>query len=314
VSDFVVTATDEGRHPPEGDQLWGESWYHDFAAADGSYGGYTRLGLYPNLGAVWYWVHLVREGKPLALIRNHAVPCPPVDAPLDLGADALTASWTNTKPLEAWRVTTKGRGVLLDEPAAAFHGEQGEAVDIAIDLEWSGAAPVFPYTMTTRYEQAAWVTGEMRIGGETITVDCPGERDHSWGVRDWWLFPWIWTSGHLDDGTWFHGVRSLVPGVDTNFQIGFLVEPGQELRPVDRVRAEPELDAEKLPVRADLDIGGLQLAMTAELHAPVLLVAEDGRESRFSRALCRFEAPDGRAGRGWTEFNWPPGFPAVEKS
>jgi hypothetical protein len=307
---FTLSPADEGRHPIGEEPLWGESWYHDFAAADGSYGGYTRLGLYPNLGVVWYWVHLVRDGKPLALIRNHRVPCPAPDTPLVLHADGLDASWSCTAPLRTWHITTEGRGVLLDDPATAFHGEQGETVDIAIDLEWRGAAPVFPYTMTTRYEQAAWVTGEMRIGDETIAVECPGERDHSWSVRDWWLFPWIWTSGHLDDGTWFHAVRSLVPNVETNFQIGFRVDPGEEMQPVDRVTVEQELDDEQLPVRADLDIGGLKLEMTAELHAPVLLVADDGRESRFSRALCRFETPDGRVGRGWTEFNWPPGFPA----
>ncbi len=305
---FTLSPEDERRHRVGAEPLWGESWYHDFAAADGSYGGYARLGLYPNLGVVWYWVHLVRDGQPLALIRDHRLPCPQPSEPLELRTDTMHASWTCAKPLDTWRVTTEGRGVLLDDPAAAFHGEHGDAVDVAIDLEWHGAAPVFPYTMTTRYEQAAWVTGEMHVGDETIAVDCPGERDHSWGVRDWWRFPWIWTSGRLDDGTWFHAVRSLLPG-DANFQIGFRVDPGKELRAIDQVGVEHELDAEKLPVRADLDIGGLQLAMTAELHAPVLLVADDRRESRFPRALCRFETQDDRVGRGWTEFNWPPGFP-----
>ncbi|HEY5164438.1 MAG TPA: hypothetical protein VIJ44_00665, partial [Acidimicrobiia bacterium] len=68
---FHLSASDEGRHLAGTDALWGESWYHDFAAADGSYGGYARLGLYPNLGVAWYWVHLVRRGQPLVLIRDH---------------------------------------------------------------------------------------------------------------------------------------------------------------------------------------------------------------------------------------------------
>ena len=81
-------------------------------------------------------------------------------------------------------------------------------------------------------------------------------------------------------------------------------------QPVETVRAEPEVDGEKLPVRAALAIGDLELEMTAELHAPVLLVSPEGKESRFPRTLCRFTTPDGREGRGWTEFNWPDGFPA----
>ena len=58
-----LSDADEGRHLPGTEELWGESWYHDWAASDGSYGGYLRLGLYPNRNVVWYWVALVYDGK-----------------------------------------------------------------------------------------------------------------------------------------------------------------------------------------------------------------------------------------------------------
>ena len=306
---FHLDGSDEGRHLPGPETLWGESWYHDFAAADGSYGGYLRLGLYPNQDVVWYWLHLVRAGEPLVLIRDHAVPCPPRDASLDLAHGDLRALWQCTEPWRRWHVTTEGTGTVLPNPAEAFHGERGEQVPVRIDLEWEGIAPCFPYAETTRYEQSARVAGEMVIGDQRIEVSCPGQRDHSWGVRDWWLFPWIWTSGRLDDGTWWHAVRSLVPGVEV-FQTGYVIDPDLAMHPVDRVDATPELDGEKLPLGTQLRIGDLELTMTAELHAPVLLVSPGGKQSRFPRALCRFETPDGRHGRGWTEFNWPDGFPA----
>ena len=35
---FHLSPSDEGRHLAGTDALWGESWYHDFAAADGSLG------------------------------------------------------------------------------------------------------------------------------------------------------------------------------------------------------------------------------------------------------------------------------------
>ena len=75
-----LTDADEGRHLPGTEELWGESWYHDWAASDGSYGGYLRLGLYPNRNVVWYWVALVREGQPLVLLVDHEVPAPPMPA------------------------------------------------------------------------------------------------------------------------------------------------------------------------------------------------------------------------------------------
>jgi hypothetical protein len=71
-----VTPGDEGRHSAGPEQLWGESWYLDWAAPDASTGGYVRLGLYPNLGLSWWWIALVGEDRPLVLVVDHTLPCP----------------------------------------------------------------------------------------------------------------------------------------------------------------------------------------------------------------------------------------------
>ena len=47
--------SDEGRHLATAHPLWNESWYFDFHDAAGTFGGYVRLGLYPNLGVSWFW-------------------------------------------------------------------------------------------------------------------------------------------------------------------------------------------------------------------------------------------------------------------
>ncbi len=44
----VVPPDDEARHTPDAEELWNESYYCDFVNADGSLGGWLRLGLYPN--------------------------------------------------------------------------------------------------------------------------------------------------------------------------------------------------------------------------------------------------------------------------
>ena len=237
---FEVRPADEGRHLAGTDELWGESWYHDFAAPDGSYGGYLRLGLYPNLGVAWCWLHLVRRREPLVLIRDHAAPCPTADGPLEIATDRFRMTWRCTEPLIAWRVTTEGTGVALTDPADAFHGEAGPEIPVRVDLEWRAAAPVFPYRAMTRYEQPAFVQGDVVIGDQRIEVRCPGERDHSWGVRDWWQFPWLWTAGRLDDGTWFHAVRTLVGELgDANFQTGFVIDPDLALHELARIGFTP---------------------------------------------------------------------------
>jgi len=307
-----LAASDEGRHLPGTDRLWGESWYHDFAASDGSYGGYLRLGLYPNQEVAWYWAHLVRRGEPLVVVRDHQVPCPAdMDGPLTVASDRVRGTWGPIEPLWKYRITTEGTGVALADPAEAFRDERGPEVPVSLDLTWQGVAQPFPYKETTRFEQSAWIEGEFTIGDDRIEVHCPGQRDHSWGVRDWWLFGWVWCSGRLDDGTWWHEARSIVPGVDI-FQTGYVIDPDMALHPVEKVHIDYELDSEQLPVRGELSVGDLEMTWTAEMHAPVLLVSPEGKRSRFPRAVCRFETADGRTGRGWIEFNFPEGVPHLK--
>jgi hypothetical protein len=304
-----LVAADEGRHAPGPEELWGESWYLDWAAPDASYGGYVRLGLYPNLGKSWWWIALVGADRPLVLVVDHDLPCPEGDAALTPanGSTGVAISWS--EPFGRFRVVSEADGVELADPAQAFHGLEGPSVPVRLDLEWASRAEVFPYAMTTRYEISSWVTGTVTVGGETMTVDCGGQRDHSWGVRDWWQFPWNWTSGHLDDGSFVHAARSIIPGLEL-FATGYTVDPGGALTPADEVENSVDIDAEKLPTGARQRIGAVGFTTEPVGHAPILLVAPDGREARFPRALCRYTTDDGRAGTGWTEYNWPEGFPA----
>ncbi len=309
MSIFDLTAADEGRHPAGSEELWGESWYLDWAAADASAGGYVRLGLYPNLGISWWWIALVGAGRPLVLVVDHELPCPEGDAALSPVAGSTRVGLSVPEPLRRFRVVSDAVGVELGDPAQAFHGLDGPTVPVQLDLEWESRAEAFPYAMTTRYEISSWVTGTVTIGDETVAVDCAGQRDHSWGVRDWWQFPWNWTSGHLDDGSYFHAARSIIPGLDL-FATGYTVGTDGVLTPTEIVENSVDIDGEKLPTAARQTIGPVTFTTEPAGHAPILLVAPDGREARFPRAMCRYTTGDGRRGTGWTEYNWPEGFPA----
>jgi hypothetical protein len=304
-----LVAEDEGRHPSGPEELWGESWYLDWAAADASYGGYVRLGLYPNLGRSWWWIALVGATRPLVLVVDHDLPCAAGDGALapSAGGTSVDVSWS--EPFGRFRVRSTATGVELADPALAFHGLDGPRVPVSLDLEWASRADAFPYAMTTRYEISSWVTGTVRIGDETLTVDCAGQRDHSWGVRDWWQFPWNWTSGYFDDGSFVHAARSIIPNLEL-FATGYTVDPGGTLTPTDDITNSVDIDDEKLPVSALQRIGPVPFRTEPVGHAPILLVSPDGREARFPRAMCRYTTEDGRVGTGWTEYNWPEGFPS----
>jgi len=298
----VPEAADEGRHTAADNPLWNESWYFDFAAPDGSLGGYVRLGLYPNLGVSWYWAYVVRAGAPLLIVRNHEAPLPAGDN-LELRDEGLWAQLVCETPHEHWTVGLEAFAVALDDHRDALGHERGERVALGFDLEWEAEAPPYDYPGASRYEQACTVHGDVLIGTDTFQLQGWGERDHSWGGRDWWRFGWCWTSFHLSDGTAFHAMRPLVDG--TSYQPGFVVPPGGGLLTIPGFDVDTVHDADGLPERAEMRIGADTFTVTIAGHAPVPLSAPDGRTGRLARALCRYEAADGRTGWGWTEWNQP---------
>jgi hypothetical protein len=299
----VAEARHEGRHPPGEEPLWGESWYFDFASPDGDLGGYVRLGLYPNLGVAWYWAYLVGTDRPLVAVRDHDVALPR-GRTLEVRAEGLWSAINCETPNEHWSIGLEAFGVGMDDPADAYRGERGDRTPLGFDLEWEAAAAVFDYPGPTRYEQACTVHGEVLVGAERLAFDGFGQRDHSWGVRDWWAFPWCWSAGRLGDGTVFHGVQGG-PKEAWQFETGYVIPPGGSTEKVDAVTVATALGDEGLPESATVGLGEMSLAVTPLAHAPMLLESPDLRRSRFPRSLCRFGAGDGRAGFGWVEWLQP---------
>lgn len=299
----VVAASDEARHEGAEGELWNESWYLDFATPDGALGGYARLGLYPNIGVAWWWACFVREGEPLLLVRHHEVDLPR-SATLEVRAEGLWGAMYCETPLEHWTVGLEAFAVGLDDPRDALGHERGELTPLGFDLEWETVAPAYAYPGVSRYEVSCRVTGEVLVGDEALTVDAWGQRDHSWGNRDWWSFPWCWTAGRLDDGTAFHASRPEIPGVE--YQPGYVALAGATTEASQFV-VDTTFDTGGLPERADMRLHDLAMEVTPLRHGPVRLEAPDGRVGHLARALCRFDDADGRSGYGWGEWNRPPG-------
>jgi hypothetical protein len=302
-----LAPSDEHPHPPGDERLWGESWYFDFSTREGDLGGYVRLGLYPNLGVAWYWACLVGEGRPLVTVIDHNVALP-TGRSLEVRADGLWADHTVETPFDHMSLGCEAFAVQVDDPAEVYGDLRGDRVPFGLDLEWETDGGVYPWIGTTRYEVPCTVHGEILVGDEQIDFDGIGQRDHSWGVRDWWNPAWVWTAGWLDDGTRFHTTRLRIPGLE-EFAPGYVQAPGEAMRQIEMCAADEVVDGNGFPISANLSCGHLDLAIEPVAFSPVHLVDDDGsgpRHARFPRALCRFEAADGRRGVGWTEWNQPP--------
>ena len=308
----VTSATDdeEARHSPGPEKWWGESWYFDFVASDGSVGGYCRLGLYPNRDASWFWFHTTGGGLSTVQIRDHALACPNGEIS-ELGA----GDWRSTlkRGPDGWNITLNGEGLALKNPLEALGSEAGDPVDIEAELAWVDRGPVFRYDVTTRYEQTCRVAGRLRLGERQWAIRGGGQRDHSWGVRDWTMYH-FWSSGSLSDGSAYHVVS--LPEIPLT--IGYLLSPEERLEPLTTASLSHTFDSDGLPRRVRMNLvsdsrTSSTLAVTADAvgQAPVSLPTPDGGGSRFPRSIVSLAANDGRRGWGWIEYNLPRGDQSV---
>jgi ecdysteroid kinase len=297
------TADDEGPHPPGAEALWSESWYADFVDEGQAVGGWFRLGLMPNERIAWVNALLCGPGIPTIAVNDFEVALP--HDPADVRTDSFELTHGATAPLQAYRVRLTGSGRAYDDPSALLRDEPGRPVELSMDLLWSTAGTPYQYRLTPRYEIPCTVSGTVSFGETTIEVtDVAGQRDHSWGVRDWWSMEWVWSALHLHDGTHLHGVDLRIPGAPP-MGVGYVQPPGAPLIELQMVTAKETFGADDLPVATELTLRPTDVSAEVQImgHAPVLLTSIDGRVSRFPRAWATVTTADGRTGVGWLEWN-----------
>ncbi len=288
---LTPTAGDEGAHPATDEPLWNESWYFDFADAGGGVGGWIRLGLYPNQDTSWINGLVCGPGIPTFALVDFQ------------GTGAIDLTLTAIEPLRTYRVAMKGQAQSYDDPAALLRGEAGRQVELTTDLVWTTAGTPYQYRITPRYEIPCTVSGTVTVGDREIGVnEVAGQRDHSWGVRDWWAMDWVWSALHLDDGTHLHGVDIRIPGAPP-IGIGYVQQPGHPLVELQTVTARETFGDNGLPQATTVNYGDLTATIDVRGHAPVLLTSPEGRVSHFPRAWVAVTTDDGRTGVGWVEWN-----------
>jgi hypothetical protein len=293
---------DEGRHDPGPEALWNESWYFDAISDGGEIGLYVRIGRVPNEGLCLYTACVCGPGRPSIMLVDGAAPLPPAgDDAQAIHIEGLRAEHHCLEPLRLFRVTLEGVAQAHADASAPLRGESGDAIAIALDLEWQTDGIPYAWRQSTRYEIPCRVTGALRVGEERISFSGPGQRDHSWGARDWWAVDWMWSALHLDDGTRTHAVGvPQMPG----YGVGY-VQHGEKLTEIESVTATEEVSPDQLITHARIVSGPEEFGVDVEpvAYGAIRLQASDGRLSFFPRAMCRVKTDDGRRGQGWVEWN-----------
>jgi hypothetical protein len=301
---LIPSAADEGTHQPDADILWSESHYLDAVAPDAGTGVYVRLGRLPNQGRSHVMLAVVRPGAGPVVLTDPDAPLPAIDGiNLRLPAPTYRLELAWDEPLRRLRVTASGNATAYQAPADVFGRAAGKPASVEVELTWHTDGTPFRWRSQTRYEIPCRVTGQITVDGERTDVAWAGQRDHSWGARDWWAIDWNWMAVHLEDGTrWHSAAVPAYPPAGT----GYFQSDGA-VTEIAAVSATSDFTPEGLfgTTTVRIEPGGHTLSLSPVAFAPVRMDAEDGRVSFFPRATCRVATSDGRRGIGWVEWNLP---------
>ncbi|WP_142404500.1 DUF7064 domain-containing protein [Mycobacterium shigaense] len=236
----MIEPRDEDLHAPSGDRHWQESFYFNWADEGGRYFGLTRIGLN------WYTEQanalvIVMENRKAALVHFSRVSLKG-RSPGELFGRGLrvgAVTYSLEEPLHRWRLTL--------------------ATASAFDLSWMAYTPAIDFhehidgpRIQEHFEQSGVVEGTMTVRGEQIKVRCLGQRDKSWGLRDWnGLEGWDWLVGQFGEDLAFNATWTDIHGqrVSTGY-----VFAGGRVRPIDRVKITYTWDKPHRPATAVVDM------------------------------------------------------------
>lgn len=183
----------EATHAPSSDPLWQESWYFNFVDAAAGVYGLARIGYRPSTGKAEGAILAFVDGRREVLYAATGCALDSADATIDPPRLLATKSlrFRCEAPLSRWTLfaqTSRLRVSLVFDamtPAHVFPSMHSSTASAASD----------------HYEQSGRVHGTLRIGENERTIEGRGQRDHSWGPRDYsGVGEWTWLSAQFESG------------------------------------------------------------------------------------------------------------------
>jgi hypothetical protein len=170
------TAADDGLHAP-GDSFYdNETFWFSFFVPERKIGAWLYVGVRQNAGVtaggMWLWDERSAQPWDLPFFEQFAH----LKLPTDRGPEHIAFPTGLTvdvrEPLMSYDLTYNDRSRV--EATLRF-----DALESPVALQ-TGAPP---YPTAHHFDQTGRVTGQVRLDGEVLDVDCFAMRDRSWGPR-----------------------------------------------------------------------------------------------------------------------------------
>jgi hypothetical protein len=207
-------------HPVESDAAWSESYYFNAYDPSSDSGFFTRIGVRPNEGTMDVGLSLWLPGGELGEYRGVIDQHTMVDTVLEVGA----VRYEMREPMRSWRLTFSGEVAVR---ACARGAVSARTVPAALEVRFDSLTPPIgtdgqpsrPRSVESsaaagstgkgHFEQAGAWSGWLEVDGRRYRWDgALGNRDRSWGPRNWGgPTMWRWFSINIDRDLHFGGIR-----------------------------------------------------------------------------------------------------------
>ncbi len=315
----ILDARHDLGHPVEDDAAWSESYYFNGYDQGSDSGLFTRVGIRPNEGTMDVGLSLWLPEGDLAEYRAVQEQRTMVDTVLEVG----DVRYEMTEAMRSWRLTADTdvpvrnctRGSVADRRSRVALDLRFDSITPAIGTDGQSAArpgsaesaAAAGTTGKGHFEQSGTWTGWLEVDGTRHTwVGALGNRDRSWGPRNWGgPTMWRWFSINIDERLHFGGIRLGTGRGDLHR--GWVFDDGRAAS-IAEWRIRTDLADDGLTQRTVhltvLDKGGRQY----DLLGDVQRVADIGRASGtlINEGLTRWTFCDGdgsrRTGYGIAEY------------
>jgi hypothetical protein len=260
---------------------WNESYYFSLYDKDNDILSFMRIGIKPNRRMKELFCFFIMPDGALIGKKEHE------GYALFPSFSAGGLVFNIMRPEKLWRLSFNGELMKLSgatkTPTAAFFDLVFETLNPVFDYREcvSGEKEAASKSIASEHlEQFGKITGSLSIDGKEYKINGLGERDHSWGVREWNAPKmWAWLNCQFNEKCALN-VTKLVIG-DMEIDAGYFFD-GAANRPLVKVKLDTAYGKDGSPDSLSMrltDKGGKEYSVQAEV---------------LKKAVLPFQSPDGK--------------------
>jgi hypothetical protein len=288
-----LTKKDDYMHTASENPDWRESWYFNWVDLNAQICGFSTVAILPNLPKREFVLALFIKGVPRLYLAEPKEPVPKIfDAAMSDGK----LSYKLITPFDEWQID--------------FASRQFRA-----NIRWQKRFPAYDFgsgsgvTWERHFEQSGQVTGTIEFpDGSIYTFQGLGQRDKSWGIRNWHIDRWFHLMAQFDD--FMIGFRQDV--IQGKEYISGCICSNDEIMPVTNVKVRTELEEEPIrkPIRGHYyieDKKGRHYNLTSQLIGPLTFARysrqfSGGETELFEEMVIYKYEEENKIGAGLAEY------------